>query len=312
MRKMEMDTLKSIFLMLLVMGILLIIAENATSSTNKETAERLGDVEQYGGIENVILLVSEPQVKISCAKGVNDQTIYSAELNGMQIRSENGQDIYVGIIFKGARARTEESFSLSPSETAGIGTAGQLSFLNMLSDSPPLISRQDVKYFAGVIKPFQSLIYRNNFITLTNLEERGFISKKCTATLTVKCSAGEEHPMFLTLEEDDEVCQTQDDKSSCERIIDACTTNVKVRLDAYSNPSALCTDKQPVFFIESSDIQEDWKIGEPLDIIFWRNTPEAQQCWQKSILDPYNDCINNILGGYRLYVNAANYAACAP
>ena len=312
---MEMDTLKSIFLMLLVVGILLLIAESSTSSTNKETEERLGDIAQYGGIQNVILLVSEPDIKISCARGTNDQTIYSVELNGMQIRSQSKtpQDIYVGIIFKRARARTEESLPpLEPSTTTGIGTAGQLSFLNMLSDSPPLINRQDVRYFSGAIKPFQSLIYRNNLITLSNLEERGFISKKCTASVTVKCSSAEEHPMFLTLEDDEQQCQMQSDKSSCEKVIDACTTNIRVRLDAYSNPDALCADKQPIFFIESSDIQNDWKIGEPLDIIFWRNVPEAQQCWQKSILDPYNDCINNIQGAYRLYVNAANYQACAP
>jgi hypothetical protein len=306
----------AMLVLLVMIGIILAIVGIIITSTDEQNEEIKGRINIYGQIQNVVQLMEPPKASVSCTTGLN-QYVYKVDLNEMQVRfqGEEELDVYVSVIFKGARKRTNPDLgiSLKPSITQGIGGAGQLKFNEIKSSAPPPINRIDISSYTGPIKLLQPLFINNHIIKLTSLEDKrnfggpDIFTTSCVASVNVKCSVGNEYPFRLTV--GDTPCTELRDRETCSRSTSACGKDVEVILNKFQKPGETCAQKDPLFTI-IAEKSSDWEIGEELSIVFWESTSDSQDCWEKSITSNFNNCKDYLLGGYEINIPIEDFGTC--
>ncbi len=314
--------------MLIIIAIAALAFQATFQSGEQEKTEVLKNtpVPFIKTIGNIIRVTQEPEIDVSCSQGI-EQTLYTVELKQAKVKfleRSSKQDVYVSIVYKGARAVADnikplesEVEQLLSSETKGV-----VKFINLLSDEPPPLLKNDVAEYQGQIAPLQTLFLNNHMVTLQSLENRRLSSTgpfefltggKCTATIRFQCSQTDIQLIRLYLEDDSVACNDQEDPEKCEKYISPCKVVAKVKLDAYADATESCGERKPLFHV-IGDKAGDWEIGDPLWIIFWKDEEQYKDCWKKERFDPDDGdrCDLAYLGAHEIPVPPSSYkAGCA-
>ncbi len=313
-----------VLIVVLVITAIVLIALTTSSQAGEQEEEQVLNNSQIPFVKtigNIVRVTQEPEIDVSCSHGI-EQTLYTVELKETKVKfleKEMEQKVYVSILYKGARAVAkvnpldpEVEQLLSSPETPGV-----VKFVNMISEEPPPILKNDVGVHSGEIAPLQTLYLNNHMVTLQRLEDRRLSSTgplefltggRCTATVRFQCSSTDISLVRLYLQDDNLACQDQENPEYCEKYINPCKVVAKVKLDSYADATESCGERKPIFHV-LGDKTSDWKIGEPLWIIFWRDEEQYKDCWKKERFDPddRDRCDLAYLGADKFAVPPSSY-----
>src|SRR3989338_1786355 len=144
--------------MLIIIAILALAFQSTFQSGEEEKTEVLGNtpVPFIKTIGNIVRVTQDPEIDVSCSQGI-EQTLYTVELKEAKVKfleRSSDQDVYVSIVFKGARDVVENIQPLKSEveQLLSSDTPGEVKFVKLLSEEPPPILKNDVAVHSGQIK----------------------------------------------------------------------------------------------------------------------------------------------------------------
>ncbi|MBI4163137.1 MAG: hypothetical protein HY513_05625 [Candidatus Aenigmarchaeota archaeon] len=312
-----------LIVMFVVIAIVMIAFTTSFQSGEQEKEDVVDNAQLpfVNTIGNIVRVTQDPEAEVACSQGI-EQTLYTVDLKSAKVKFlERGMDqnVYVSIYYKGARAANKNIQPLKPEieQLLSSEAKGEVKFVNMISEEPPPILRNDAAEYPGQIQPLQTLFLNNHMITLQSLENKFLYSTgpldalrggRCVATIRFQCAQDDISLMKLYLEDDKISCQDQENPEICQKYINPCKVVAKIELQDYADATKSCGERKPVFRV-LADKAGVWEIGDPLWIIFWRNEPQYQDCWKKERFDPDNGdrCDLAYLGAQKISVPPSSY-----
>ncbi|GEM_PF-5882259 len=293
------------------------------------------EIEQVGKfldtLQNVVLLVSYPETKVTCSQTAEGMNNYDIDVDTLQVKFSGKEgasmDIVPVIYFKGTKARDIASteVNLKSGEPTGIPKVR----FSVQSHDPPIIDERGNKDFTERNLQLHQNLYLGAYkfglkdisVPTPSLLGGNLI---CKAKMLVECREQSE-VVTIYLTDKDNTCEMEKDVTVCSKQFTLCQKQVKVQLEKFDNPSsfATCAGRKPFFTMHVEDpptddayikkIQDEKRkgivrLGEDYIIGFWRapKTPQEEECIQKDLIT-LGDCQKNFLGAYLFRVPPENY-----